>query len=123
MSDIARRNRGNKRRGSAWETLLRTFLVEQGLDAERVARKGSSDIGDIVIRLEDGHHIVIEAKDVARYDFAQWVAEAEVEAHNYAQHRRINEDFVHPVVIYKRRRHGVEKAYVVMELGAWVNSL
>lgn len=123
MSEQSKRNRANKRRGAAWESALRNYLVDQGLDAERVARKGSQDIGDVAVRMDDGHEFVIEAKDTTRPDLAGWLREAEVEARQYAQHRRISPDLVHPVVVFKRRSSGVDKAYVVMELGRWVNSI
>lgn len=121
--NIRRRNRANKRKGTAWETAIRNYLTEAGLDAERVAKKGSSDIGDVVVRLDDGHHMLIEAKDTIRPQLSEWLREAEVEAENYARHRRVNVEYVHPVVIYKRRSHGVDKAYVVMELKRWMETL
>lgn len=123
MTNLSKRNRANKRRGAAWEVAIRNFLFDAGLKAERVARKGANDIGDVAVEMDDGHTFVIEAKDTVRPELAQWIREAQVEADNYARHKHISPDFVHPVVIYKRRQNGVERAYVVMELGDWVDSL
>ena len=123
MTNLSKRNRANKRRGAAWEVAIRNFLFTAGFNAERVARKGSNDIGDVAVQMEDGHVFVIEAKDTVRPELAQWIREAQVESDNYARHRHLNPEFVHPVVIYKRRSAGVDRAYVVMELGDWTNSL
>lgn len=123
MTNLSKRNRANKRRGASWEVAIRNFLHGLGLKAERVARKGANDIGDVAVELDDGHVFVIEAKDTVRPELAQWIREAQIEADNYARHRHLSPDFVHPVVVYKRRQHGVEQAYVVMTLGDWADAL
>ncbi len=119
----SKRNRANKRRGSAWEVSIRNYLIDQGFDAERLPKNGSTDLGDVSVRMEDEHTFIVEAKDTVRPELSIWLREAGVEADNYAKHKRKGREFIHPVVIYKRRNHGVEQAYVVMELGEWLDSL
>jgi len=123
MSDIARRNRSNKRRGAAWEVALREYLKSHKFFVERIARKGSKDIGDLVLVDDFDCHWVVEAKDVARPEWSKWCAEAIVEADHYAEHAGVDRSMVHWVVIWKRRKGGVGKAYVVSELDEWVRSL
>jgi Holliday junction resolvase len=120
---IQKRNRANKRRGSAFEVGLREFLKSSEFDVERIARKGKRDIGDLVLVDDIGHHWVIEAKDVARNELSKWVAEAAVEADHYAEHARIDRGLVHWVVVWKRRGQPLGKAYVITDLNEWVMGL
>lgn len=123
MTNLSKRNRANKRRGSGWEVLLRTFIKGQGFFVERIARKGKKDIGDLVVIDDFGDHWIIEAKDVSTPKLSQWCAEAAAEADHYAEHAGIPRERVHWVVVWKRRQHGVERSYVVTELGEWAASL
>lgn len=120
---ITKRNRASKRRGSHWEVTVRNYLSSLGINAVRIARRGSKDIGDVVAITADGHHFVIECKDVARAEWSGWCEEAEREAAAYAEHMGLDMEYVHWVVIHKRRRLGVEKAYVVTSLGEWAGTL
>lgn len=120
---ITKRNRASKRRGSHWEVTVRNWLVAAGITAVRIARRGRRDIGDVVAITEDGHHFVIECKDVARADWANWCAQAELEAKQYAEYNDLDEDLVHWVVIWKRRRQTPDKAYVITSLEQWGTTL
>lgn len=120
---ITKRNRASKRRGSHWEVTVRNWLVAAGITAVRIARRGRRDIGDVVAITEDGHHFVIECKDVARADWANWCAQAELEAKQYAEYNDLDEDLVHWVVIWKRRRYTPDKAYVITSLEQWATTL
>lgn len=109
----------SKRKGSAWETTLRDYLIEQGYDTVRNTTNGSFDIGDLAIRV-NGKHYVVEAKATKAMDLSGFLAEAAVEADNYATLNRLDPAVVHPLVVVKRRNHGTSKAYVVVELGEWL---
>jgi len=120
---ITKRNRASKRRGTSFEVLVRNFLSSMGLNAVRIARRGKEDIGDVVVITDDGHHWIIECKDVAKANWSGWIGEAEREAAAYAKHMGLDEECVHWVVIHKRRQKGVEHAYVVTSMAEWVRSL
>ena len=122
-SGLSKRNRGNKRRGAHWEVTIREYLLKLGLKVQRLTRNGSKDIGDLVVFTDNGHHYIIEAKDVSTSSLAQWCSEAEVEADNYAQLNRLDRGWVHWIVVWKRRRHGVERAYVMTSLEEWAAGL
>lgn len=113
MTDIAARNRRNKRKGADWEIALVEGLREAGKDAERLRLNGVEDEGDIVIREDGGVFLVIEAKDNEAFKPGPFITEAEKEAANYAKHRGIDPDFVDRVVIVKRRSHSWRKAFVL----------
>jgi hypothetical protein len=109
----------SKARGSKWETDLRSYLIDSGFDTVRNTTNGSNDIGDLAVRV-NGRHYVIEAKATKTLDLSGFLAEAAVEQHNYATLNRLDPGFVHPLVVVKRRNHGVSRAYVVQELGEWL---
>lgn len=73
----------NKIKGSRWESDLENHYNEEGLKARRLPRAGVKDIGDIAIELRNEHVIVVEAKNVKANKYAEWLAEADVEAENY----------------------------------------
>ncbi len=62
-----------RQKGTSWESSIVNFLIESFPTARRT---GSADFGggDIVGISDD---LVIEAKNVARYTLAEWVAQAE----------------------------------------------
>ena len=107
----------NKRRGAAFEIELADWLMEQGLNAQRLPRAGRNDIGDVYLPTEnDGY--VIEAKAPrrdGRIDLSGWIREAELEADNY----RIQKRLVlapSPLEIIKASNRGIGDAYVVQRL-------
>lgn len=100
-----------KRKGTAWETAIVTFLKAAGfLYADRVPLSGAKDRGDVTIGPGSP---VIEAKNQARHSFAEWCDEAEQE--------RVNADADHAAVWAKRRGHtSPGKGYVVLTGEAYV---
>jgi hypothetical protein len=97
----------NKRKGTAWESAIRDYLVAHGIPARRVAQTGQLDTGDI-------HGIepfVGQAKNVANLADAinQGIAGAK------AQAPRVNADAI-PVAFIKRRGKGTAQGLAVMEL-------
>lgn len=76
---MSRTRSSAKAAGTRAETAVALFLREQGFPhAERRARTGSKDQGDISGLLGG----VVEVKDCARLDLAGWIAEAAAEQEN-----------------------------------------
>lgn len=94
------------------------FLRTLGHFAERLAKAGASDEGDIVTIIA-GKTYILECKNRKKIDLPTFWEEAQKEAKNYAKARGLGE--VPPAfVIVKRRQHGVEKAWVVQDLDQWL---
>lgn len=110
----------SKRKGTAWEVAIRDYLLELGFRVNRHSANGVNDIGDLSVD-HAGEHYVLEAKAQKTLDLSGFLAEAAREAAAWAALNKVDPDKVHPVVIVKRRNHGVDRAYVVQELKDWVN--
>jgi hypothetical protein len=108
----------NKAKGSKFETDVMKYLRKLGHFAERLAKAGANDEGDIVTIIA-GQTYILECKNRKSLDLPQFWAEAQAEAANYAKARGL---VVEPpaFVIVKRRQHGVEKAWVIQDLDQWV---
>lgn len=113
----------NKRKGTQWEVDLRDRLRGDGFDVERLALSGAQDEGDLVLKLGPlwSDTFIIEAKNAGRMDLAGWIAEAQTEAINYADHRGIS--VPHWVVAHKRRGKGVGESYVTMTMSEWLRQI
>ncbi len=109
----------NKAKGSKFETDIMKWLRSLGHFAERLAKAGSNDEGDIVTIIA-GQTYILECKNRKKIDLPAFWDEAQVEAKNYAKARGL---VASPLafVIVKRRNHGVEKAWVIQDLDQWVN--
>ena len=85
--------KSHKARGATFETDVRDWFRTNGYDAERLARTGAKDEGDIAIRSDFlGYVGVIEAKapgQSGRIDLPGWTREAQLEATHYAEARVI----------------------------------
>jgi len=108
----------NKAKGSKFETDVMKYLRSLGHFAERLAKAGASDEGDIVTIIA-GQTYILECKNRKAMNLPQFWDEAQTEAANYAKARG---QVVAPLafVIVKRRQHGVEKAWVIQDLDQWV---
>ncbi len=108
----------NKQKGSKFETDVMKHLRKLGHFAERLAKAGSNDEGDIVTIIA-GQTYILECKNRKSINLPQFWAEAQTEAANYAKARG---SIPSPLafVIVKRRQHGVEKAWVVQDLEQWL---
>lgn len=115
MVDLSKRNKANKARGAGYETALRDWFRALGYKAERLARRGSKDEGDVAVDLGETV-FVIEAKAVKQIDLAKFIEESKVEARSYAASRGMDESKVIPLVVIKRRMKGVSQSYAVIEL-------
>jgi hypothetical protein len=113
--------KSHKARGANFETDVRDWFRANGYDAERLARTGAKDEGDIAIRSDFlGYVGVIEAKapgQSGRIDLPGWTREAQLEATHYAQARGIKREAVMPAVVIKARGKGIADAYLVLRLG------
>lgn len=103
----------SKARGTAFETAIVNWLIDNGFEAaRRIALAGSKDTGDI----DTGRGVNLEAKNCKTITLAGWVEEAEQESRN-ANGRPV-------VTVIKRRGKGSPgEAYVVMPLKRFVNFL
>lgn len=117
----------NKRKGSKWETDVLTHIrawVHLGnlpWAVERTAQTGYKDEGDLHVDL--GHTVlVLEAKDVATPEWAEWLRQAEVEAGNWSAARG-GRDRVFGVVVRKRRQRNALDAMCVMPLSQLLHLL
>ena len=108
----------NKVKGSKFETDVMKYLRKLGHFAERLAKAGSNDEGDIVTIIA-GQTYILECKNRKSLNLPAFWDEAQVEAKNYAKARGM---VASPLafVIVKRRQHGVEKAWVIQDLDQWV---
>ncbi len=112
MTDAASRNKRNRGAGKRFEKEILDGLRAAGEDVEKLRDTGTRDEGDLVVREGDGYFTVIEAKN-AKFEPGVFMAEAELEARHFAEHRGLAADKVTPVAIVKRRGHGIRKAYVL----------
>jgi len=111
----------NKAKGSKFETDVMKYLRKLGHFAERLAKAGSNDEGDIVTIIA-GQTYILECKNHKSINLPQFWAEAQTEAANYAKARGL------PVtppafVIVKRRNASIADAWVIQPLSEWVNNI
>ena len=99
-----------KRKGTAWESAIVTYLRQWFPWADRVPLSGARDRGDVTISPGSP---VIEAKNAARVCLAEWVDEANAEA--------VNAGVPWGVVWVKRRgKSSPAHGYVVMSGSTYV---
>ena len=111
----------NKVKGSKFETDVMKYIRSLGHFAERLAKAGSNDEGDIVTIIA-GQTYILECKNRKKIDPPQFWSEAQTEAANYAKARG---QVVAPLafVIVKRRNAPIEKAWVVQPLEKWIEQM
>ena len=113
--------KSHKVRGATFETDIKDWFRANGYDAERLARTGAKDEGDVVVRADFFGNIgVIEAKapgESGRIDLSGWTKEAQTEATNYAQARGFQREEILAAVVIKARGKSISDAYLVLRLG------
>lgn len=113
--------KSHKARGATFETDIRDWFRANGYDAERLARTGARDEGDVVVRSDFlGSVGVIECKAPGasnRIDLSGWAKEAQLEATHYAEARGIERQSVLPAVLIKARGKSISDSYLVLRLG------
>lgn len=110
----------HKRRGASFEIELRDWFRSRKYDAERLARAGSKDEGDLSVRGFLGFTGIIEAKAPGagnKIDLSGWIKEAQLETTHYAEARSMERDALLPAVVIKARGKSIADAYVVFRLG------
>lgn len=110
----------SKKRGTAFESLVRDFLKEKwDPTIERLPLSGSEDRGDIAnfrVGSNRQHLVALELKCRAQLSLGQWVAEAQREAKNYGA--------VAGATVFKRKGKGAaQDQFVVMTLDDWLTVL
>lgn len=102
----------SKQRGTKFESLLVPELKLYYPGAERRPLAGANDKGDFLLPGES--RFIIEAKNVTRFNLAQWIAEAHVEA--------ANAGVPHGVVFHKRRGVGeASRQWATMEVRTFLS--
>ena len=114
--------KSHKARGATYETDIKDYFRGLGYDAERLARRGSKDEGDVVVRSDFiGATIgILECKAPGAgnaINLSGWQAESRVEAANYAEARNIDISDVLPAVVIKARGKAIADSYLVLRLG------
>ena len=114
--------KSHKARGATYETDIKDYFRGLGYDAERLARRGSKDEGDVVVRSDFiGATIgILECKAPGAgnaINLSGWIKEALVEARNYAEARNIDVSDVLPAVVIKARGKAIADSYLVLRLG------
>lgn len=100
----------SKAKGRTWENEIAEYFTANGFPMKRRVRAGAKDEGDELL-LSDPT-FVIEAKNEKKITLSTYVDELEVEIKNAKGKRG--------VVIVKRPRKPVDKAYVVMPLDLFI---
>lgn len=110
----------NKAKGSKFEVDVMKYIRKLGHFAERLAKAGASDEGDIVTIIA-GQTYILECKNRKKIDLPAFWKEAQREAENYAKAR---DQVVAPLafVVVKRRNASIEDAWVVQPLGEWLDA-
>jgi len=113
--------KSHKARGATFETDIRDWFRSRGYDAERLARAGAKDEGDVAVRSDFlGSVGVIECKAPGAsnaINLSGWQKESQVEAGHYAEARGLKAEDVLPAVIIKARGKSIDDAYLVFRLG------
>jgi Holliday junction resolvase len=113
--------KSHKARGASFETDIRDYFRSRGYDAERLARAGAKDEGDVVVKADFlGGIGVIECKAPGAgnsINLSGWQKESQVEATHYIEARGIAKEAVMPAVIIKARGKSISDAYLVLRLG------
>lgn len=113
--------KSHKARGATYETDIKDWFRANGYDAERLARTGAKDEGDVVVRSDFlGSIGIIEAKAPGagnKVDLSGWTREAQLEATHYAEARNLKREEVLPAVLIKARGKSISDSYLVLRLG------
>jgi Holliday junction resolvase len=119
----SKQSRANKRKGATWETDLVEYFREKEFNpVERLRLSGTSDEGDLWLWAPDiQSFIVVEAKNEKSFKLGPWVEEASIEVRNWIKKRKSTPAI--PIVIAKRRQHGIGKSFVIMELDTFTEVL
>lgn len=107
------------RAGAKFETDVLQYIRDQGYSAERLAKAGKNDEGDIVLGPASGHPVVFEAKvrrdKTTGLSLGTFMVEASKEAERYGRARLLRSDPMAAVVL-KKVQASIADSYVVLRL-------
>lgn len=110
----------HKVRGATFESEIRDWFRTRGFTAERLARTGAKDEGDVAIY---GNFLglvgVLECKAPGKdgaINLSGWQKEAQLEATHYAEARGLAREAVLSAVVIKPRGKSIDESYVVFRL-------
>lgn len=107
----------NRRKGSQYEVDLVDYFRKRKWDTERMRLSGNLDEGDIVVRLDQDHRLVVEAKSGKNIRPRFWFEEEAVpEAKNYAKRRSLLTEEVIPILAMKTHGKSIGKSLVTIDL-------
>jgi glycine cleavage system aminomethyltransferase T len=113
--------KSHKARGATFESDIRDWFRANGYDAERLARTGARDEGDVVVRSDFlGSIGIIECKAPGagnKVDLSGWSKEAQLEAQHYADARELEREKIIAALVIKARGKSIADAYLVLRLG------
>ena len=113
--------KSHKARGANFESDIRDWFRANGYDAERLARTGARDEGDVVVRSDFlGSIGIIECKAPGagnKVDLSGWSKEAQLEAQHYADARELEREKIIAALVIKARGKSIADAYLVLRLG------
>ena len=114
---MSRNRRSARQAGTAFETLIATYLNRFVDDrVERRRQGGAFDRGDVSGLRHMGQRIVVECKNTARPTLATWAEEVEIE--------RLNDDAGVGIIAHKRHGKGqAEDQWITMTLQDFVSLL
>lgn len=112
--------KSHKARGANFESNIRDYFRSMGYEAERLARTGQNDEGDVALWYS-GLRWVFECKapgEAGRINLSGWSQEAQIERENYAKARSLEENDLGPAaVLIKARGKSIQDSYLVFRLG------
>ena len=113
----------HKVRGATFETEIRNYFRSLGYEAERLARTGAKDEGDVAVRgWLSNANVVIEAKAPGldgRIDLSGWIRESQLEATHYGEARGLPVRPL-PALVIKARGKKIDDAFLVFKLSDMV---
>jgi len=113
--------KSHKARGAGYEVDITKYFRGRGYDAERLARRGSKDEGDVVVRTDFlGSIGILECKAPGAgnaINLSGWSKEAQVEATHYAEARDLDRESILPAIVIKARGKSIADSYLVLRLG------
>lgn len=108
-----------KQAGTRFETDTLTYLRERGIHAERLAKAGKNDEGDLVMELPSGVEVVLELKvrrsKTTQLSLGTFIREAITEAQKFSFARRRLRPAMAAVLV-KRSNQPIGESYVVLRL-------
>lgn len=107
----------NKIKGAAFEIDVMKWFRSKGFKAERLRLAGMEDEGDVVV-IVAGKTYLFELKNTAKLELEEFWRQVTIEAKNYAKKRNEKEPLRY--VLYKRKRKGIHKTWVIQELDQWL---